>query len=188
MQIKNNSSERGQAIVLIVLAMIVLLGFTALAVDGSMVYSDRRWAQNVADASALAGAAAAAQYMENEDFIYTIGIAWGGVNNSCPSVVTTAVQEGYDAAVARAQANNYELPQSWVDEQTPGLKIECVMEYPEPFLDVTVVVQETTETAFAQVVFPDGLENTVIAVARVRPAISMGYGRSIVALNPNDCS
>ena len=44
MQTKNNPSERGQAIVLIVLAMIVLLGFTALAVDGSLVYSDRRWA------------------------------------------------------------------------------------------------------------------------------------------------
>jgi Flp pilus assembly protein TadG len=49
---KKHNSERGQAIVLIVLAMIVLLGFTALAVDGSMVYSDRRMVQNAADASA----------------------------------------------------------------------------------------------------------------------------------------
>jgi len=47
------SSERGQVLVLLVLALVGLLGFTALAIDGGMVYSDRRTAQNAADASAL---------------------------------------------------------------------------------------------------------------------------------------
>lgn len=51
-----SSSERGQAIVILVLAMVVLLGFTALAIDGGMIYSERRHAQNAADAAALAGA------------------------------------------------------------------------------------------------------------------------------------
>ena len=56
--IKNSypSYERGQAIVLIVLAMVALLGFTALAIDGGRLYSERRHAQNAADAAALAGA------------------------------------------------------------------------------------------------------------------------------------
>lgn len=48
-------SERGQAIVLIVLAMVALLGFTALALDGGRLYSERRHAQNAADAASLAG-------------------------------------------------------------------------------------------------------------------------------------
>jgi hypothetical protein len=51
-------SERGQAIVLLVLAMIGLLAFTALVIDGGMAFSERRNAQNAADAAALSGALA----------------------------------------------------------------------------------------------------------------------------------
>jgi len=49
-------SESGQAIILIVIGLVALLGFAALAIDGGMVYSDRRNAQNASDSSALAGA------------------------------------------------------------------------------------------------------------------------------------
>jgi Flp pilus assembly protein TadG len=51
-----NPSECGQAIVLLAISIVVLLGFAALAIDGGMVFSDRRHAQNAADAAALAGA------------------------------------------------------------------------------------------------------------------------------------
>jgi hypothetical protein len=50
-------SEGGQAILIAVLAMTVLLGFTALAIDIGMLYEDRRHFQNSADAMALAGVA-----------------------------------------------------------------------------------------------------------------------------------
>ena len=50
---KNNSSEKGQALIVIALAAVVLFGFAALAIDGSMVFSDRRHAQNAADTAAL---------------------------------------------------------------------------------------------------------------------------------------
>jgi hypothetical protein len=53
---RKNPSESGQAIVLLAISIVVLLGFTALAVDGGMIFSDRRHAQNAADAAALAGA------------------------------------------------------------------------------------------------------------------------------------
>jgi Flp pilus assembly protein TadG len=49
-----NSSEKGQALILITLGAIVLFGFAALAIDGSMAYSDKRHAQNAADTAALA--------------------------------------------------------------------------------------------------------------------------------------
>ncbi len=52
----NKSSERGQAMVLIVLGVVVMLGFSALAIDGGMLYAERRHAQNAADTSSLAGA------------------------------------------------------------------------------------------------------------------------------------
>jgi hypothetical protein len=56
MKEKTFQYERGQVLVIIALALVGLLAFTALAIDGGMVYSDRRHAQNAADAAALAGA------------------------------------------------------------------------------------------------------------------------------------
>mgnify|MGYP001351484900 CR=1 FL=1 len=44
-------SERGQAIVLIVFAIVGLIGITALAVDGGLYYATRRQVQNAADAA-----------------------------------------------------------------------------------------------------------------------------------------
>ncbi len=49
-------NERGQAIVIMAFALIVLLAFAALAIDGGYAYVERRRAQNGADAAALAGA------------------------------------------------------------------------------------------------------------------------------------
>ena len=50
---KINSSEKGQALIIITFAAIALFGFAALAIDGSMVFSDKRHAQNAADTAAL---------------------------------------------------------------------------------------------------------------------------------------
>lgn len=53
---KRMNSQQGQALVLIALAAVALFGFTALAVDGSRLFSDRRHAQNAADTAALSAA------------------------------------------------------------------------------------------------------------------------------------
>jgi len=50
-------SERGQTLVLFVLGLAVLLGFTAMSVDVGLFLQQRRDLQNDADAAALAGAA-----------------------------------------------------------------------------------------------------------------------------------
>ena len=55
---KPKSQERGQALVIIALAVVGLFGFSALAIDGSRVFSDRRNAQNAADTAALSAALA----------------------------------------------------------------------------------------------------------------------------------
>ena len=47
-----HSSEKGQALIIITFAAVILFGFAALAIDGSMVFSDKRHAQNAADTSA----------------------------------------------------------------------------------------------------------------------------------------
>lgn len=53
--------ERGQALIIIAFAAIDLFAFTALAIDGSMVFSKIRQAQNATDVAALAGALALAR-------------------------------------------------------------------------------------------------------------------------------
>lgn len=54
----HRKTERGQALILITLAMIGLIGLTGLTVDGGMAFSDRRNAQNAADSAAFAAALA----------------------------------------------------------------------------------------------------------------------------------
>jgi hypothetical protein len=49
-------NEQGQAIVIMAFALIALLAFAALAIDGGNAYVERRRSQNGADAAALAGA------------------------------------------------------------------------------------------------------------------------------------
>ncbi|MBE0685229.1 MAG: Tad domain-containing protein, partial [Anaerolineaceae bacterium] len=51
----NKRQESGQIIVLLAVSLVVVMMVAALAVDGGMIYSERRFAQNAADASALAG-------------------------------------------------------------------------------------------------------------------------------------
>mgnify|MGYP006304478977 FL=1 len=55
--------EHGQVLALIAVGIVGLMGFAALALDGGMLLSDRRHAQNAADTSSLAGASGAATYM-----------------------------------------------------------------------------------------------------------------------------
>ena len=55
---KPRLQERGQALIMIALAVVGMFGFSALAIDGSRVFSDRRHAQNAADTAALAAALA----------------------------------------------------------------------------------------------------------------------------------
>jgi hypothetical protein len=48
--------EKGQNLIIFAVVMVVLVGLTALVIDGGFAYTKRREAQNAADAGALAGA------------------------------------------------------------------------------------------------------------------------------------
>jgi|FLYL01.1.fsa_nt_gi hypothetical protein len=53
----HTGGELGQTLIMFVLALGVILGFTAMAIDMGLFFEDRRHMQNAADAAALAGAA-----------------------------------------------------------------------------------------------------------------------------------
>ena len=51
-----HAREAGQSLAWVALMLVVLLGFVGLAIDGGIIYAERRRMQNAADAGALAGA------------------------------------------------------------------------------------------------------------------------------------
>lgn len=187
---KNNQlNESGQAMVLLVLGVVVLLGFTALAIDGGMVYSDRRNAQMASDASSLAGGAAAALYMENHHVIYG--------NFDCNSTGVINAQNSTDpdnpgaklAAINRAADNDYTIDDDISDNH--GVTTECGIEdhggWLDKYIDIKTLITKETPTSFAHFIYSGLMRNRVEAVTRVRPRSPAAFGHAIVALNPAAC-
>ena len=181
------SSEKGQSIVLLALTFVVLLGFTALAVDGGLVYANRRHMQNAADASSLSGGSAAAYYMENNDVYYS--------NWDCndPEVIAAMFSNPSGAvavAISNGVANDYLLDDD--DSDNHGVFAGCVENYDngawiENFIDVRTRITADTPTAFAHLVYNGPLRNTVEAITRVKPPMPLVFGNAIVALG-DDCT
>ena len=158
-------SERGQALILIALAIIGLLGLTALAVDGGVTYSDRRKAQNAADASALDAALAKIR---------------GGNWQS----------EG----IARAASNGFDNngTSNTVAVNNPPLAgcNNVNGSYAGNAQYVQVIIHVTTDTYFGPVIGINEVNNCVEAIARAKPATTspMVFGNAIVALKPTGTS
>ncbi len=84
-------SERGQVLILLTVGVITLLGFTALAIDGGRVYSERRNIQGISDTSSMTGAL----YIAQEE-----------------GAITSAVlDQAIAAALNRAERNGYSTPE-----------------------------------------------------------------------------
>lgn len=81
-------TEKGQVLVLIILAIVAIFGFAALAVDAGRIYSERRRSQSAADSAAMAAAFTAT---EGGDFVtkaFTIALTNGFDNNGTTNTVT----------------------------------------------------------------------------------------------------
>ena len=156
---KTSTLERGQALILIVFAIVGLVAVTGLAVDGGMAYSDRRNAQNAADASALAGALAHIRGRDPVAAANSSALKEGFNNNGTTntvSVTVTNVGIGY----------------------CPNLMTGK---------DITVQISWRSTTYFAPVLGVRQINNTVRATARscdsyVGPIFP---GNAIVALAPS---
>jgi Putative Flp pilus-assembly TadE/G-like len=177
MSIKNNS-ERGQIIVYLAIGMVIFLGFVALAIDGGYALADRRRSQNAADASSLAGGAAAALTLETHHITSR--------NWSC---YIPAISNANDTAISRASANNFSIDTNLDDYN--GVETKCGSQdfgyFNDIYMDVTVDISATTRSNFAQLIFPNALNNKVEAVTRVRPRQPIVYGNALVALSHENC-
>jgi Flp pilus assembly protein TadG len=154
------SSERGQVLVIIAVAMIGLIGIAGLAIDGSRAFSDRRQAQNAADTAALAAALA---YVRTPDDDWTaVGFARADSNGYDDNETTNFV-DVYHPPVDGPYAGNAEY--------------------------VQVIITSHLDTLFGRVVGIDQITNTVEAVAKATPPVAteMLFGEAIVSLAPSEC-
>jgi hypothetical protein len=159
------ASEKGQALILITLAAVGLFAFAALAIDGSMAFSNKRHAQNAADTAALAGALAYARQ--------------GNTNN------VEAV------ALARAQSNGYEnIPGDTSTVVTVTITAvppeEC--EGDATGKDITVTIESYLDTTFSKVIGRDQIASGATATSRAcgYTLAPMFDGNAIVGLNPSN--
>jgi Putative Flp pilus-assembly TadE/G-like len=175
--------ESGQAIILIAVAVVGLLGMTALAVDGSMVYSDRNSLQGTADNTVMSAAAAGAIELDKQG-VFTM-------DYSCDDAgVIASMVAARDAAIARAATNGVELDADISDGN--GVQVTCsvvkVEGYYDRYFDVAVKITNSTKTAFTKVLFPKGIANQVEAASRVRPRRTLANGNAIASLGSEHCN
>jgi Flp pilus assembly protein TadG len=171
--------EEGQALILIALAAVGLFAITALAIDGSARFSDRRHAQNAADTAAMAAA------LEKVN-----GLTMGETDSVCSTdpawTNTTFCEEIINAAWDRAEQNGYDgLLSNNVELYSPPISGY----YTGDDAYVQVIITSTVNTYFARVIGIKQTQNVVQAVASVHKGGPLFDGASIVSLDPSpNCS
>jgi hypothetical protein len=187
---KQFQEESGQVLLMIALGLVALLGLTAMAVDGGMIYADRRFDQNAADASAYAGAGAAAMAMENSQITYRSFNCKAPAGSTLANKMNFAKTEAVKAAKARAASNNFVIDSN-VDNQH-GVEVICGTEtkaggvYMDKYFDIHTMISSDLNTAFAHLFYKGAIRNTVDAVVRVRPRNDLAFGFAIASLS-SDC-
>jgi hypothetical protein len=170
-----NRSEKGQVMVLLILALVGLFGFAALAIDGAMIYSDRRIAQNASDSSSMAGAGAAGQEVQ-----WITKGSWDCSGSALINAQATAVA----ASIASAGVNDYIIDADVSDDH--GVTTVC-SDSTDYYLDTVVTLTEQTDSTFAHLFFSGPLVNTVESVARVHARHPVAEGYNIISLT-DDCT
>ena len=151
--------QRGQALILIAVGIVVMLGMTALAIDGGNAFADRRHAQNAADTAALSAALAK-------------------INN----------QNWMEAAYLRAASNTYDDDgvTNIVDVHSPPIDGQYACPAKDCKNYIQVKIESRVNTWFARIVGMEQLTNRVEAVAKAKPWSPFYDGHAVVALSPGD--
>jgi Flp pilus assembly protein TadG len=159
---RKSPKERGQALIIIALAAIGLFGIAGLAIDGSIKFSDRRHAQNAADAAALAGALS----LGRDETTWKL------------NAMDIAGDNGYDDNHVTNEVDVYRC-----DETGASCGV-----YTGSTEYVQVIITSDVSTYFARVLGINETHNTVQAVALAQKGGPFYDGNLIVALNPNSCT
>lgn len=153
--------EQGQAMVLIVLAIVGMFGFAALSIDMGQIYSARRAAQSAADAAAMAAA-----------FDMTAG----------SQVRATAINK----AITMAAGNGFtgDNVRTWVEVNNPpvdGPYCSTCVAQSEQYFQVKITVK--LSPIFAHFVYGGSEQTTVEAVSRAEVSGTITATDAIVSLS-----
>lgn len=156
------TSEKGQAIVLIVVAIIAVFGFAALAVDGGQILLAYRSAQTAADSAAMAAAYEAA----------------GASGESA-----TAINKGYSKAAENGYNNDKVT--NWVEVNNPPIGGAycgiCGNPQGKEYYQVKISVR--LSPVFAQLIFKGAEKVSVVATAHAKTAGGLSQGDALLSLS-----
>ena len=158
-----SSSEQGASAVLVALALIVLLGMAAIAIDVGAGFNERRQDQTSADMAVMSGALEASFLTSNN-----LGVSQQVVALAEPNLTTSFTLPDYQtiwrgcADVGRP-AGFFPMPDPW----GAGGTIDCISRS-SSFLRVRVPDQ-LTPTTFGRVLGVTNLTTNAVAVAIIRP-------------------
>jgi hypothetical protein len=163
-----NQTERGQVLIIIILASVVIFGFVALAVDMGQVLSNRRSAQNAADSAALSA-------------------AYDALSGSKDAA--TAIANAYALAAENGFDNNQ--VDNWVVVRngpiSDGVCWTCEMgSSAKEYYQVVITVK--MKPIFAQFFYKGAEQTTVEAIAHARNADGLSAGDAILSLSKEDDS
>lgn len=150
------NAERGQTLIIIAIALVVLAGLIGLVIDGGNAFLDRRNAQNAADSAALAAALARIR----------------GGKNPTTVALASAAQNGYSNDGAISTVTVYIPPASGPNAGD--------VEY------IQVVIVSRVKTYLAGILGWRQITNEVQAVARSKPSElkQLLNGPALVSLAP----
>lgn len=137
-----NKHEYGQIIVVLAVALVAILGITALAVDGSMIYSERRKDQTSADSTALSAAQTAS------------------ASATCATARTAAINQ---AILYASSQEGIAL----VSDTTSPNRVEASCSADNTKLTVKIIVSSNTPTTFAKMISRNQLQTTVESTSQV---------------------
>jgi len=165
-------SEAGQSYIILAILMVGMLAFSALALDGGMLFTEHRRSQNAADAAALA--AAYAKIKGTTPFgIAALNTA---ATNEYPTTAQACNPPGLDCILGVG----------------PDLSIQVTSpprtgDYAGDPNYIHVIIETAVETSFAHLVFNGKLSNRAEAVSRIWPTQSYTPGYAIYAVTEHDC-
>jgi len=158
------NNQQGQALIILVFAMLALLAFAALAIDGGNIYAVKRRTQNAADAAALAGTRQLVLECVND-------IPSGGA-------IRLQVQQMVDANVPGATFDAYYVDASGqrIVGASGPLEVSASVDVPCGCADwsakgMEVVAKNSTATFIAGLIGRPRVDVSALAKARYGPVI-----------------
>ncbi len=161
-------NERGQSMILIALAIVGLVAVIGLALDGGRLHTNRRLAQNAADAAALAGAR-----------LLLEGACNGGPSDTAirDAVIKYVSQNGVPVDPSNPVANINAWYVNGYEQRLQGVGLGSV---PADARGVEVETWYSEDTTFMRIVGTNDMETGGTAMAMVGPIVQLPGGMPIL--------